>query len=84
MLDRAACHELKMTVEGADFKAYIDGELALEYTLGSEPRPGRNGAAPNPYMYPARTFISTGYLRAANAAIATTCPRAAVCRPPHR
>ncbi len=34
MLDRAAWHELKLTVNGADFKAYLDGELALEYTLG--------------------------------------------------
>jgi hypothetical protein len=57
MLDRAAWHELKMTVDGADFKAYMDGETALEYTLGSEPRPGRNGAAPNPDMYPANNAV---------------------------
>ena len=44
MLDRAAWHELKMTVNGTDFKAYMDGELALEFTLGSTPGPGRNGA----------------------------------------
>ncbi|MEO8360081.1 MAG: hypothetical protein ABI672_08635 [Vicinamibacteria bacterium] len=53
MLDRAAWHELKMTVAGSDFKAYLDGELALEYTLGSEPSPGRNGAAPHPDLFPA-------------------------------
>ena len=57
MLDRGAWHELKMTVDGADFKAYMDGEMALEYTLGSEPRPGRNGAAPNPDMYPANNAV---------------------------
>jgi hypothetical protein len=57
MLDRAAWHELKMTVDGADFKAYMDGELALEYTLGSEPRPGRSGAAPNPDLYPANNAV---------------------------
>src|SRR6188472_325094 len=57
MLDRAAWHELKMTVDGADFKAYIDGEVALEYTLGSEPRPGRNGAAPNADMFPANNAV---------------------------
>ena len=57
MLDRAAWHELKMTLDGADFKAYMDGEMALEYTLGSEPRPGRNGAAPNPDMYPANNAV---------------------------
>jgi hypothetical protein len=57
MLDRAAWHELKMTVEGADFKAYMNGELALEYTFGSEPRPGRNGAAPHPDAYPANNPV---------------------------
>jgi hypothetical protein len=57
MLDRAAWHELKMTVDGADFKAYMDGQLALEYTFGSEPQPGRNGAAPNPDLYPANNAV---------------------------
>jgi hypothetical protein len=52
MLDRNAWHELKMTVDGADFKAWIDGQLALEYTLGSQPGPGRNGAPPNPDLFP--------------------------------
>jgi 3-keto-disaccharide hydrolase len=52
MLDRAAWHELKMTVDGADFKAWLDGQLALEYTFGSAPGPGRNGAAPNPDLFP--------------------------------
>src|SRR5271169_2840043 len=37
MLDRSAWHELKMTVDGTSFKAWLDGALALEYTLGSEP-----------------------------------------------
>jgi hypothetical protein len=57
MLDRAAWHELKMTVDGADFKAYMNGEIALEYTLGSEPRPGRNGAAPNADLFPANNPV---------------------------
>jgi hypothetical protein len=52
MLDRSAWHELKMTVAGADFKAWIDGALALEYTLGRAPGPGRGGAAPNPDLFP--------------------------------
>jgi len=52
MLDRAAWHELKMTVEGASFKAWLDGKLALEYTLGSEPAAGRRGP-PNPDLFPA-------------------------------
>ena len=51
-LDRAAWHELKMTVDGAAFKAYVDGNVALEYTLGSAPGPGRGGAAPNPDLFP--------------------------------
>jgi hypothetical protein len=57
MLDRAAWHELKMTVDGTDFKAYMNGEIALEYTLGSEPRPGRNGAAPNADLFPANNPV---------------------------
>ena len=52
MLDRAAWHEMKMTVDGAAFKAEVDGKVALEYTLGSAPGPGRGGAAPNPDLFP--------------------------------
>ncbi len=52
MLDRNAWHELKMEVAGESFKAWLDGELALEYTLGSEPGPGRNGQPPNADLYP--------------------------------
>jgi hypothetical protein len=52
MLDRSAWHDLKMAVDGADFKAWLDGKLALEYTLGSQPGPGRNGAPPNPDLFP--------------------------------
>lgn len=52
MLDRNSWHELKMTVNGSDFKAWLDGTLALEYTLGSQPGPGRNGGTPNPDMFP--------------------------------
>jgi hypothetical protein len=56
-LDRAAWHELRMTVDGAAFKAYLDGNVALEYTLGSEPGPGRGGAAPNPDLFPANNAV---------------------------
>jgi hypothetical protein len=52
MLDRNEWHELKMTVDGTNFKAWLDGALALEYTLGSEPGPGRNGGPPNPDLFP--------------------------------
>ncbi len=52
MLDRSTWHELKMTIDGTSFKTWLDGTLALEYTLGSEPGPGRNGAPPNEDLYP--------------------------------
>ena len=57
MLDRASWHELKMTVDGADFKAWLDGTLALEHTLGSAPGPGRNNAPPNPDLIPANNPV---------------------------
>ena len=57
MLDRAAWHELKLTVQDTDLKTYLDGELALEYTLGSMPGPGRNGAPPNPDLIPANNPV---------------------------
>lgn len=57
MLDRNAWHELKMIVDGADFKAWLDGALALEYTLGSQPGPGRNNTAPNPDLFPANNPV---------------------------
>jgi hypothetical protein len=41
-LARDQWHELKMTVAGTDFKTYIDGQLALEYTL-PEPVSGKIG-----------------------------------------
>jgi len=57
MLDRAAWHELKLTIKDADLKTWLDGELALEYTLGSIPGPGRNGAPPNPDLIPANNPV---------------------------
>jgi 3-keto-disaccharide hydrolase len=48
MLDRSQWHELKMTVNGADFKTWIDGQLALEYTFGTDPT--RQGA--HQFLYP--------------------------------
>lgn len=56
-LDRNAWHDLKMTVAGAAFKAYIDGGIALEYTLGSEPGLGRNNQPPNPDLFPANNPV---------------------------
>ena len=57
MLDRAAWHELKLTIDGADLKTWLDGEMALEYTLGSMPGPGRNGAPPNTDLIPANNPV---------------------------
>ena len=57
MLDRAQWHELKMTVDNADFKTWLDGELALEYTLGTMPGPGRGGTAPHPDLVPANNPV---------------------------
>jgi hypothetical protein len=41
-LARDQWHDLKMTVSGTDFKTYINGQLALEYTL-PEPVSGKIG-----------------------------------------
>jgi hypothetical protein len=54
-LDRTQWHELKMTVNGADLKAWLDGTLALEYTLGSVPSAGRG--TPNPDLVPANNPV---------------------------
>ena len=56
MLDRAAWHELKMTVDGADFKAWVDGTIAIEYTFGSQPAAGKKGP-PNPDLLPANNPV---------------------------
>jgi hypothetical protein len=52
MLDRAAWHELKLEIDNATLKTSLDGTLALEYTLGSQPGPGRNNTPPNPDLFP--------------------------------
>ena len=51
-LDRKEWHELKLTVDGTNFKAWLDGTLALEHTLGTEPTATAKGA-PNPDLSPA-------------------------------
>ncbi len=57
MLDRAAWHELRLSVDGAALKTWLDGQVALEYTLGSEPGPGRNGGPPHPDLMPANNPV---------------------------
>jgi hypothetical protein len=57
LLDRAQWHELKMSVDGAEFHSWVDGAAAIDYTLGSLPGPGRNGVAPNPDLNPANNPV---------------------------
>jgi hypothetical protein len=57
MLDREKWHELKMAVDGAAFNAWLDGDPALEYTLGSPPGPGRGGASPHPDLFAANNPV---------------------------
>jgi hypothetical protein len=57
MLDRAAWHELKLTIDGASLTTYLDGALALQYTLGSQPGPGRNNTPPNPDLFPENNAV---------------------------
>jgi hypothetical protein len=56
MLDRKAWHELKLTVDGASVKAWLDGTLAIDYTLGSAPPAGRKGP-PDPDLFPANNAV---------------------------
>ena len=56
MLDRNAWHELKLAVDGASLKAWLDGTLGLEYTLGVEPAAGRRGP-PNADLFPANNPV---------------------------
>jgi hypothetical protein len=55
MLDRAAWHELKLVVDGASLKTWLDGELALEYTLGADPVSSRG--TPNADLFPANNPV---------------------------
>jgi hypothetical protein len=50
-------HELKVEVKGAAITGYLDGANVLEWTLGSEPGPGRGGRAPHPDLFPANNPV---------------------------
>src|SRR5205823_1371333 len=54
--DRNTWHELKLAVQGADLKGFLDGVLAIEYTLGVDPVAGRRGT-PNPDLFPANNPV---------------------------
>jgi len=55
--DRSAWHELKLDVHGVSVKTHLDGALALEYTLGSAPGPGRNNTPPNTDLSPGNNAV---------------------------
>ena len=57
MLDRATYHELVLDVDGANLKVSVDGKVGIDYVLGSAPTPGRNGAAPNPDLFPENNAV---------------------------
>jgi len=57
LLDKAAWHELKLTIDGTDLKVFVDDKLAIAHVLGSTPGPGRNGAPPNPDLVPANNPV---------------------------
>jgi hypothetical protein len=57
VLDRTAWHEMKLTVDGAAIRGFIDGQPGLEWTLGSAPGPGRGGAPPGQDLYPANNPV---------------------------
>ncbi len=57
MLDRNEYHELKLEVDGAAIKISVDGKVGVEHTLGSAPGPGRNGAPPNPDLFPENNAV---------------------------
>ncbi len=57
MLDRATYHELKLEVYGANVKISVDGQLGVEHELGTAPGPGRNGAPPNPDLFPENNSV---------------------------
>jgi len=56
--DREKWHELTLTVaDGKNLTTTLNGATVLEYVLGSEPGPGRNGAPPNPELLPSNNPV---------------------------
>jgi hypothetical protein len=55
MLDRAAWHELKLTVDGAAVTVAVDGKVGIEYQLGTDPAARRG--PPNPDLFPANNPV---------------------------
>jgi hypothetical protein len=55
--DHDKWHELKLSVQGASITGFLDGASVLEWTLGSEPGPGRGGRPPHPDLFPANNPV---------------------------
>ena len=55
--DREKWHELSLAVNGAQLTTTLNGKAILEYTLGSQPGPGRSGAPPNPDLFPENNAV---------------------------
>jgi len=55
--DLAKWHDLTLAVNGAKLSASLDGAPVMQYTLGSPPGPGRDGAAPNRDLIPANNPV---------------------------
>jgi hypothetical protein len=55
--DLAKWHEMKLAVEGANIKTYLNGALVLEYVLGTDPAPGRGGAPAAADLFPANNPV---------------------------
>jgi len=54
--DRATWHELKLVVDGASVKGFLDGVQGIDYTLGVDPVANAKGA-PNPDLFPANNPV---------------------------
>jgi len=55
--DREKWHELRLDVDGANITGTLDGTKVLSFVLGSAPQPGRNGAPPNPDLFPENNSV---------------------------
>jgi hypothetical protein len=58
--DREKWHELRLDDDGANITGTLDGTKVLEFVLGSAPPPGRNGAPPNPDLFPENNPVVKG------------------------
>jgi hypothetical protein len=58
--DREKWHELRLDVDGSAITGTLDGTKVLDFVLGSAPPPGRNGAPPNPDLFPENNPVVKG------------------------